>query len=218
MRGTIDAIYWRLHFFYLKNERKKAELFLSMLESEKPEDIINEIGEVHYRRFQQIKNNIIFGNFRRLYGTGTSMPAINEYFVKEPDIKEKEFHKLLMTKSGRLPLFSCLGASEASTMVHEIEVSPYGRIDFVVKDGRKWYAVEVKVEEAKDDIIGQVDKYFVALELEMNLGLHDYVGAAVVAPSFSPYVTAELSRMGVIMVTHSGTAESLSKIGEKELF
>lgn len=214
MRGAAHAIFWKLHTSFLKNEREKAASFLGMLEDEQAHgiDVKADIGPIHYARFEIIKENVKNGHFGRLYGYGMETPEIDPSGSTESNGKEDEFHRLLLSKEGREKLFGCLDIEFYASVVHEVEMDPYGRCDFVVREGRTWHAIEVKMGEAKSAVVSQIDKYRLAMELDMNLGLHDRVEAVVVAENFSPYVAGELSRLSVRMLKHAGTIESLRKV------
>jgi RecB family endonuclease NucS len=153
------------------------------------------------------------GQYGRLYGYGEAVPDLNPYEQSEnDDLNEVEFHKKLMTKTGRQILFDRLGIEFWADLVHEIEMDPFGRMDFLIREGRIRHAIEVKDCEAKSSVIGQIDKYRISLELEMCHGLYDEVRGYVIARSFHPYVASELSRMGVRMFLHSGEPDSLRKL------
>jgi len=212
-RGIIDAIYWKLHTSYLRNERKDADKFLGMLEDEgKKAPIKEEIGPVHYARFELIQANISNGSYGRLYGYGFETPYVDPLANKERSGEEAEFHKRLIQKEGRQYLYDCLNIDFWSGMIHEVEMDPYGRCDFVICEGRTWHVVEVKMGEAKSSVVSQIDKYRLSAELDMSMGRHDKVNAVVVAESFSPYVAGELSRLSVQMVQHTGQPSSLRLI------
>lgn len=216
MRTVAHAIYWKLHAAFLKNERQVATNMLGMLEDEaKYCDLKQEIGAVHHSRYLLIRDSVRSGTFARLYGMGAEPPMNYDGYVKE-DLAgdEADFHRNIMTQQGRAKLFECLGIDFWATMLHEVEMGPYGRCDFIVREGRTWHCVEVKMKEAKSSVVSQIDKYRLATELDMCLGLHDRVNAVVVAQTFSPYVAGELSRLSVTMVKHDGSIESLRKISD----
>lgn len=214
MRGVAHAIYWKLHTAFLKNERPTAEKMLGMLEADELLNPIlkDQIGAIHYARYELIRENIRNGQFGRLYGFGTSVPSIESGGINEDSGSEAEFHKMLLSKQGKERLFGCLGIESGASVVHELDMAPYGRCDFLVREGRTWHVIEVKMGEAKSSVVSQIDKYRMAQELEMCLGLHDRVEAVVVAENFTPYVAGELSRLSVQMVKHGGNIDGLLKI------
>jgi hypothetical protein len=213
-RGIIDALYWRLHSSFLKNDRKRADFMLGMLEDEGLRSSIEEeLGPIHYKRYVAIRHKIWIGQYGRLYDDGYSTPLLEQTFApEETTIGEAEFHKKLMSKEGRSYLSPLIGVSSNASWLHELNMNPYGRCDFVVREGRKQIAIEVKINEAKSAVVGQIDKYRLNLELEMANGLCDYVEAIVIAKTFSPYVSAELSRLGVRMICHDGEIAGLRLI------
>jgi len=218
MRTVAHAIYWKLHTAYLKNERKAADMFLGMLEDEgKSVSILDEIGPIHYSRFELIQANVKNKSYGRLYGYGFETPYVDPVACKESSGEEAEFHQKLIMKEGRKHLYGCLGLKPETGMIHEVDMAPYGRCDFVIREGRTWYVVEVKMGEAKSAVVSQIDKYRLAAELDMNMGMHDSVVAVVVAETFTPYVAGELSRLSVLMIKHGGTPDSLTRVDRHEL-
>lgn len=216
MRGIIDALYWRLHTTFLLNDREKAQRFLEMLEDEakkSPCGVASELSPPHVMRFAQIRGSMARGQFGRLHGDGYSAPS--EDFPAEPSGPEKDFHLKLMSRECRPLLMAVLGAGERSGMVHEADLSPYGICDFVVRDQRVRIALEVKMGESPTSVVSQIDRYRLALELDMNLGAHDEVRAVVMAESFPTYVAGELSRLGVEMVRHDGTGQGFTPLVPK---
>lgn len=208
-KGIVDALYWKLHKTYLLNDRPLAERLLAMfLDEAKETKVENELGPIHAKRFGAIREGIESGAYGRIGMAGYCTPATYSEFQPEQDPKERDFHLQLMAPEGRLVLFGCLGIGtqdQKATMVHEYEMGVYGRCDFLIREGRRWHLVEVKVCEADTGIPSQVDKYILSASLDMCMGMHDEVFAAVVARGFHPYAATELSRMGVTMIAHQGS-------------
>lgn len=211
-RGVLGAIYFKLHSSFLRNERKEAEAFLGMfLDEANGMDLEKELGAVHYDRLLKMQDAIKKGHFGRIYGQGDPTPE-PPGLPTESGTREAEFHKALMAPAGLKHFYRVLNVVGPANWIHEVELDPYGRADFVVREGRTWHAVEVKMGEAKSAVVSQIDKYRLALELDMARGMHDSVMPTVIAEGFSPYVAGELSRLAVRMVLHSGTPESLRSL------
>ena len=209
-RGILDALYWRLHACYLLNDRTKSEKFLSMLVDEQingDEDLRPQIGERNYARYLAIKKNIENGSFARLYGDGSSAIIAEASVPKEKSKDERQFHKDLMASPEAL--FALLDIPKDALIVHELVMDEYGRCDFVFRHGKAVTALEVKIGEAPTSVVSQIDKYRLGLELDMCMNLYDEVRAFVLARSFGPYVSAELSRVGVGMILHEGRTDEL---------
>lgn len=205
-RGIIDAIYWRLHTSFLLNERSETEKYLSLLEDEssnRDDLVLSEIGPIHMGRFRTIRERVRSGSFGRLYGDGIGVPRNPIEFVSE-DQSEDEVHRWLDGKDGGSILLACIGASWGSITCSEFVMGEYGRCDILVRDGRTVYPVEIKAAEAPSSVVSQIDRYRLAMELDMCLGLFDKVIPVVVAGDFGPYVRQELSRCDVLMVCHEG--------------
>jgi hypothetical protein len=204
-RGILDAIYWRLHTSYLLNEREEAKKLMLMLEHEEAAGgkLLDEIGPVHYGRFLKIREGITSNSWFRIYGSGETTPRSFETYESTIEKKENDIHKALLSKEGKVLLEALLGISDEATYVHEQDLMDYGRCDILARDKRTVYILEVKQGETPFSVVSQIDKYRLAVELDLSLGLYDYVQAAVIAESFSKYVTAELSRLDVNMFAFS---------------
>ena len=217
MRGVLDSIYWKLHTAFLRNERKEACHLLAILDNELAENqgsLVSEIGPIQMLRCRKIIEEVRSGTFRRLHGDGVSNPSIPfQYNTQEETEDEKAFQRKLFSPSGGKTVFlAIIGAPADAVIVPEFDFMEFGRCDLVIYAGRKAWAVELKMGEAKSSVVAQIDKYRVGLELDMCLGLYDEVEAFVLARSFPKYVATELSRMGVVMVVHEGKTDSLRLI------
>lgn len=216
MRGIADAIYWKLHASFLRNQREAAQRFLAMLEDEASKaSLDDQLSRPQLLRYVAMKGRMAIGEYGRIYGAGAGADGIAAPTKAEPSGSEVDFHRKLMTREGRTALCLALTANLDADFLHELDLSPYGRLDLLVKDGRTWTAVEIKMGEAQPSVISQVDKYRLALELEMNKGLHDEVQAVVLAEAFPEIVKAELARMAVTMVQHDGTLQGIRRIVPK---
>lgn len=213
MRGMLDAMYWKLHTAYLRNEREDAKHFLHLLCNECGDSfqkLVEEIGPVQVLRFRRIRKEVEEGTFRRLYGDGVGIEELRMSPPwREKGGSEKEFCRKLLSREGLCRLFLVLSVSEGALVVPEVRMDPYGRCDMVIREGKRVHVVEVKVGEAPTSVVAQIDKYRLCMELEMCLGLHDEVLAYVLAESFSPYVSSELSRIDVRMIEHRCSLDSL---------
>ena len=205
MRGTVDAIYWKLHTAFLLNRREDAAKYLSMLEDEMGlfSGAISEIGP-HSTRYRLIAEEIKSGRFGSLHG-GYSAPVGSFPFEQpEPSGQEKDFHKVLLTRPARACLFPLMDWPLVASMYHEYDMGKYGRSDFFVRNARQASVIEVKMGAAPPSVVSQIERYRLASELDMCLGLYDSVEAVVMAEAFPPTVATELARIGARMVLHSG--------------
>jgi hypothetical protein len=212
VRGIQSAIYFKMHAAFLRNRRSEADLLLAMLEDEvahAPGVLIGEVGPRHMERLDRIRERMSHGEYGRVYGRGSEVPDVAPRAHVEPSGVEADFHKKLIHRDGRGLFMDVIGAARGSDMVHELDMREFGRCDFVIRDGRTWHVVEIKMGQAPADVPSQIDRYRIASELDMNLGLHDDVRAAVVAEHFPQYVATELSRLAVSMILHDGTPAGL---------
>lgn len=216
MRGIIDALYWRLHTAYLRNDREGSAKYLAMLEDELDGDVgllSAEVGSRHLQRFARMRKGVADGTLARHF-VGGYAPA-DEGFVVIPDDtpRERDFCRNLANEA---VLRAIIGASKDAIIVLEVPMEEFGRCDIVVRDGRTLHVIEVKMGEAPASVVSQIDRYRVASELDMCLGLHDEVLAHVVAASFPKYVSAELSRGSIGMIIHEGRPDRLRLARAKE--
>ena len=210
-RGIVDALYWRLHSAYLRNQREDASKYLAMLEDETKGNhdlLFAEIGRKHWPRFYKMKDGVEDGTFPRLFGSGYETPLAWDQYMAFPDNlpKEREFCRQIANEP---VLRAVVGASSESIIVLEVEMDEFGRCDIVIRDGRTMHVIEVKMGEAPTDVPSQIDRYILSSELDMCLGLHDEVIAHVVAGRFPKYVATELSRRSVGMILHEGRPDRL---------
>ena len=213
MRGVLDSIFWKLHTSFLMNCRQDASHYLAMMEDElagNPGELLAEIGPIQMLRYRRIADEVRSGAFRRLHGDGFSSPSVPfQYETQEKTEDERAFQRKLYSSANKAVFLAVIGAPLDAVIVPELDMREFGRCDLAVYAGRRAWAVELKMGEAKSSAVSQIDKYRIGLELNMCLGLYDEVMAFVLAGSFPKYVHSELSRMGVVMVEHSGKADGL---------
>lgn len=211
-KGILDAIYWRLHSAFLRNERAIATKMLAILSDEMGmygEHLKAEIGEAHFARFLRIQEKMANGDFGRLHGPGAE--ATQEVQVAATvDQAELDFCKELFRK--RDILCEAIGCRRSATIVCEHDMGEYGRCDFYVRDGRTVKILEAKMGMASHALVSQIDKYRIAAELDMCVGTHDSVETYVLAGGYPKYVLDELARASVVVLAHDGKAESIRRI------
>jgi len=205
MKGMLDALFWRLHTSYLLNDRDASSRFLAMIEDETKGNLSllsSEIG-VHIPRYMKIADEIKSNRFGSLHG-GFSTSSSSSEIYSEPTVAEKDFHRTLMSKEALCSLYILLGIPTSAVVLHELDLGEYGRCDFVFRFNRKVVLIEVKMGEAPIYVSAQIEKYRIAEELDMCLGLYDEVKPYVMAESFGPYIVQKLSESGVEMIEHCG--------------
>lgn len=207
-RGIPHVLFWKLHTAYLKNNRHDAEKFLGMISDYSDNKIHQEITTVHFNRFLKIKSNIQNGIFTRIYGEGTTTPIL-ESSKKQPTCQEIEFVNKVCTPEGKVILCKLCGLSPRASLQREYDLGEYGRLDLYIKDARRAVAIEFKVGCSDSSLISQIDRYRLALELNLCLGLYDVVDVFVAVESFTSYTAIELSRMSVKMIEHKSTISSM---------
>lgn len=213
-KELVNALYWKLHYHYLLNERNLANRYAEMIDDEIKKHgncLLDELGYKHYGRYLDMRANMRKNIFSRLCSNGIELIEKNRH-NDESIKKEKVFCKEILKNLQYI--ISILGISDKYNVVPEFDMGIYGRCDFLIRDlkNRTWIVIEVKMGAAPTSVISQIDRYRLALELDMCLGLHDEVKAYVMAEQFTEYVSRELSRAGVGMILHKGDITELNII------
>ena len=211
---VMHCLYWHLHRAYLVNDRTEARRFASFLDAEERSSdatVLTAIGAKHYSRYLRMRDAMERGRFDRLRGDGDSIPG-EVTPRKEKTQAEKEFCRELIQRHEEM--LELTGASPGSIINPESDLNPYGRCDFTIYDykARVAIALEIKMGTAPTTVVSQVDKYILALELDMNKTRWDEVRGFVMAEAFDEYVSSELPRVGVNMILNS--SGSLSLLGK----
>lgn len=211
-KGILDALYWRLHAFYLRNERKDAIKALILLDDEISNggSLLSEIGPIHFERFKTISSRVKDNSFARITGDGVDATFLEPLKQDIENTPEKEFCKTILKE--KTHIYNAVGVSSKAIITTEVDVDPYGRIDIRFVENRVVKILEVKTKEAESSLVSQIDKYRVAIELDMCLGLYDQVEAYVLANAYNKYMISELTRASVVVLTHTGTPESIRRI------
>lgn len=213
MKEMLSAIYWQLHNAYLLNKREEASKYAMLLEEEQKSSdatLVEAIGQIHMARCLRIQEYMKKNLWIRLSSYGFSAPPGATGEREKKSAKEADFCRSLRDRQSELK--SLVGASDNAIVVTELDLWPYGRCDFTFYDyqSRQAIALEVKMGTAPSSVASQIDRYMLALELDMIGGRYDQVHGFVMAEAFAPYTASSLSSAGVGMILNSRGSLSLA--------
>jgi hypothetical protein len=91
----------------------------------------------------------------------------------------------------------------------EFPCPPYGAVDMVYMGKNTVYPLEVKKDEGRHDIIGQICKYDLFHRLRLHYKHYEFVRSVTICHSYQAHVFSELKQLDVLPIHYA--------IGEKNL-
>jgi hypothetical protein len=85
----------------------------------------------------------------------------------------------------------------------------YGAVDMVYRGLHTVYPLEVKKDQGRHDLIGQIYKYDLFHKLRLHYRIYDKVQSVTVCQSYEPHVLQELKQMGIMTLIYRIGSEKL---------
>jgi RecB family endonuclease NucS len=132
----------------------------------------------------------------------------NKIILSPQEAEEKssvdyEYELIKIILQSKDSLANILGATKQFYFYNFEHPTLFGKVDLVAQDGMTMYLIETKRDEAKHDVVSQIDKYILDFKLKLNLKLWNNVIGVVIANGFPQYVLQELVKNGIIPLRYS---------------
>jgi hypothetical protein len=194
--GIIETLYFYTYYAYLLGHLKDASMYYSLLKDEFKEAGWQDSLENHqFLELKRIKHAINTGDIAQ--ATGIETPMVLGPQVESPsNTAQKELVREIYLQ----------GAEQLNTILkddvylYNIEhpCGEYGNVDMVYRGNDTVYPVEVKKDQGKHDLIGQINKYSLFHRLQLHLKCYKFVRPVTICQSYLPYVLKELKKYGVL--------------------
>ena len=195
-----ESLYFSCYYAYLLGNLKDAGMYYDLIKEEFKEKGRTDSLEKHqFIELKKIKNSLASGDIAQTVG----LDAPIEYGpqMEEPaTIIQKDLVKEIYYQ-GTDQLKSILNEN---IYLHNIEAfcGKYGAVDMVYKSKDTIYPVEVKKDQGKHDLIGQINKYTLFHKLNLHLKYYKFVRPITICQSYLPYVLKELKQLQVLTLVY----------------
>lgn len=200
--GEIETLYYFLYNAVLLGDGDKAKMYLGMLRENYEKD--NTSFDILGNRFEHLKqlgyivdNGMVVRNF--------NYDGNNQAIKTEKDEDKTDTEKDLVKLIGKnFDLLRDVLCATSDFHLYNLEHQTlFGRVDIVAKDNLTVYLIETKKNEARYQVIAQIEKYILDFKLKLILKVWNKIIGVVIANSFLDPVLNELVKNGVIPVKYT---------------
>lgn len=204
----INSLYFNCYYCFLRGDLPETKMYYDFLKEEfgKKKDI-NALKPHQLYELKRIREALSSGNLSRgswmdetpIQGPPTQPTAKfkqNELVWKI----NKEIDQLKeILKDDSLYLFNI-----------EHDCSPYGNVDMTYMGKDTIFPIELKKDQGKHDIIGQILKYDLHFKLHLHYRHYDFVQPVTICNSYEPYTLRELKKLRIKTIIYSIIGDKLS--------
>ncbi len=204
----IESLFFMTYNSYLNGDLESTKMYFQFLVEEYTSKNLSTALSKHQRKeLLKIKNSIDSGIISTNSWINESKAPIIE--KEKSDIKQKELVKKIHYEA-----FNQLKEylkSDNSLELYGIEFpcNPYGIVDMVYKNKETIYPIEVKINEGKHDLIGQINKYTLYFKKLLNLKQYFNVKPVTICHSYNQHTLTELKRSDVLTLKYNNTEEMI---------
>jgi hypothetical protein len=209
--GVIETLYFYTYYAYLLGNLKDAEMYYGFLKEEFKESGRQDSLEAHQLlELKRIKHAICTGDIAQ--ASGIDCPVLSGPQAEAPSsTAQKELVKEIFLQ-GTDQLKRIL--DEKGLYLYNIEhpCGEFGNVDMAYRGEYTAYPIEVKKDQGKHDLIGQINKYVLFHRLQFHLKHYKFVKPVTICQSYLPYVQKELKKYGVLTLIYQRSDNALKLV------
>lgn len=198
----IETLFFSCYNAYLRKDLKDARVYFEMLRDElRKTNIKDPLHPAYLTELKKIRDSIATNSFINSSWVEDDTPQripkpSDDMFTGNQDDLVRKIH---YEAEGELK--SLLNGGDGFRLYNiEHPCGIYGAVDMVYTDGTTHYPVEVKKDEGKHDLIGQISKYDLFFKLRLNLKKYRKVSPVTICASYQNNVVKELKSNGVLVL------------------
>lgn len=201
----LECYFFRCYYAYLLGDQEQTRMYYDWIREEyKKNPSPTALTDLQLRELKKIRDALKTGTIAR--NEWIDPVSEVEYLKKDYDLKQDALLRKIYDEG---TFFIKMMLDEDVNLVDiEQPCPPYGRVDMVYKGKRYLYPVEVKKDEGRHDLIGQINKYTLYYKLRLHYKLYEGVQPLTICGSYDPYTLGELKSAGVIPLMYG-----LDKLG-----
>jgi len=206
----LEALFFQTYYAYLRGDKQNTTMFFDLLREEfNRSKNKNSLSTTQLRQLKEIRTAI---------DTGAVKP---DEWVCEPDTPLVIDSKLVYLKQNDLVKkihWDALDAlrtnlnSDQQFHLYNIEhpCGNYGRIDMVYMDAETVYPTEIKRDQGRHDLLGQIEKYTLYFKMQLHLKHFKKVQPVTICHQYDRHVLTELKRRSVVTMKYSSINDHIT--------
>jgi hypothetical protein len=195
----IETLYFSCYYAYLKKDLKEATKYFGLLREElSTTKEKNPLHPEYLIELKKIRDSIKTGSFINSSWVDDNVPLkirknSGELFTGNQDELVRKIHYEAIDELKEL-----VGGGDGFKLYNiEHPCGVYGAVDMVYTDGVTSFPLEVKKDDGKHDIIGQISKYDLSFKFHLHLKRYRKVQPLTICASYQANVIKELKSIGV---------------------
>jgi hypothetical protein len=201
----IESLYFSCYYAYLFGDIQKACMYYDFLKEEfKYNGNAETLRKDQLKQLLEIRNAIRTGGVAKNAWIVTETTPTGNSSVDFPQadlvraIHDYGLGQLEDILSDKLELYNI-----------EHPCNPYGKVDMVYIGRDTIYPLEVKKDQGKHDLIGQICKYDLYHKLRLHYKQYKYVRSLTVCRAYQPFTRDSLKSLNILTLLYSGEGKTL---------
>jgi hypothetical protein len=192
--SVIETLYFYCYYAYLLGDLTNARIYYEILREEFKASQKNALQPHQYAELKKIKEALASGNISR--NKWLDEPIMVSPELPTVDIKQKELVKKIHFQG--LDKLKNILQDDVYLYNLEMPCPPYGFVDMVYMGEKTVYPIEVKKDQGKHDLIGQICKYDLFHRLHLHQKRYEFVKSLTICHSYHGHVTRELKQLNIV--------------------
>ena len=194
----MQTLYYNCYYAFLLGDHTKTRLHYDILKDEIKTKNSSVLKQGQFLELKKIKQALDTGSLPRHSWAEESGYIPNT--IKRSELLQDDLIKEIHLSKNLLE-----DIVKDSLYLYNIEhpCPPYGFVDMVYMGQNTVYPIEVKKDQGKHDLIGQICKYGLYHKLRLHLHQYEFVKPITICQSYIPHVMSELKQNGVLPLCYS---------------
>jgi hypothetical protein len=202
----IETLYFYCYYAYLLGDLENAQMYYDILRQEFKTAKQDQLKSHQYLELKKIKEALVSGNISRCQWLNEPVPVMAP--AQSVDIKQKELIRRI--HFGALDNLKELLQDDIYLYEIEFPCPPYGFVDMVYRGKNTVYPIEVKRDQGKHDLIGQICKYDLFHRLKLHQKHYEFVKSVTICQSYQTHVLREIKQLDILPMCYNMENKGIS--------
>jgi hypothetical protein len=202
----LEALYFTCYYAYLQGDLKTAQIYYTFLKVEfEIRGSKDSLSPRQFNELKKIKAAIETGNIAK--NKWLDEPAISGPAQPTAEIRQSELVKKIHYQG----LGQLKNILNDDLYLYNVEhpCGNYGAVDMVYTGNETVYPLEVKKDQGRHDLIGQLSKYDLYHKLRLHYKHYREVQSVAICRSYEPFALKELKQLGFVTIQYSLIDDSI---------
>lgn len=203
----ISNLYYQCYYSYLRGNISDTEMYYSFLKEEYRKIKDTSVLKIHQLyELKRIREALNTGNLPR-GGWLDEAPILGPPTQPTAEFKQDKLARMIDQNRDQLK-----GLLKDDLYLYDIEhaCGDFGKCDMVYMGKDTIYPLELKKDQGKHDLVGQIEKYEQYHRFRLHYRHYDFVQGVTVCSSYDSFTLKELKKFRVKTIVYSIAKDKLS--------